>query len=319
MVAPNSGGSMSGKLGCSAVGPLDGSVQVAVHAADQRLQHGHRLGQPVAGRAVTGQPLDQGGQAGNRVGAGGRCGRVPGLAQGGDQRRQGGLLADVDRHHDPAVGQLHAVAAALVDGEVGADVGPLLHQPHQTDGRVGAGLLVALGHEQQVAAGLEALPRQRRHRHRPGHRLVLHVDRAAAPQVAVLIEVAVERRVLPVLGVGGDDVGVAEQGQRRPLAAARDPGDQVGPLGITGDQLAGDPVRLQVVPEHHGGRCLPPGRVRGVDADQVAEQAGGLVAQGGVGHRGQAYRLAAGQVAASARRCLRQVSPNSAPSTIGGR
>ena len=36
-----------------------------------------------------------------------------------------------------------------------------------------------------------------------------------------------EGRVLPVLGVGGDDVGVAEQRQGRPLAGARDPRDQV--------------------------------------------------------------------------------------------
>ena len=180
-----------------------------------------------------------------------------------------GLLADVDRDDDATVGQLQTLAAALVERVVGGDVGAGLDQPRHPD-LLGAVLLVGLGDEHQVAAGLEPRTGERGHGHGPARGLVLHVHRAAAPDVAVVVEVAVERRVLPVLGVGRDDVRVAEQRQGRPLAGAGDAGDQVGAVGIAGHQLAGDAVCLEVVLEQHRGGRLPPRRVRGVDPDQVA-------------------------------------------------
>jgi hypothetical protein len=79
--------------------------------------------------------------------------------------------------------------------------------------------------------------------------------------------------VLPVLGVGRNDVGVAEEGQARSFARAGDPGDEIGALGVARDELALDAIRLQVLLEHEGGRSFPAGRVRRIDSDQVAGKA----------------------------------------------
>ena len=62
--------------------------------------------------------------------------------------------------------------------------------------------------------GRKPLRASSRHRHRAGGHLVLHVDGAAAPEIAVVVDDALERRVGPVARVAGDDVGVADERQR---------------------------------------------------------------------------------------------------------
>ena len=74
-------------------------------------------------------------------------------------------------------------------------------------------LLVGDRDEPQVAAGAEALPRELGHRDRSGRHLVLHVDRAATEEVAVVVDHRLERRVGPVAGVGRHHVGVADEGE----------------------------------------------------------------------------------------------------------
>ena len=73
---------------------------------------------------------------------------MAGLADGGDPHRLGALLPHRHQRDDATVGQRETVTAALVDREVGADVGPRLEQPAHAD-VVGAVLLV--GDHQQPA------------------------------------------------------------------------------------------------------------------------------------------------------------------------
>jgi hypothetical protein len=136
----------------------------------------------------------------------------------------------------------------------------------------------------QIAVGLETLACEHRHRHRAGRRLVLHVHGATAPQIPVVVDVARERAVLPVLCVGRHHVGMPEQRQRRAGALARDAGDQVGAIGVAGDQLALQAVGLEVALQHQRGRRLVAGRVGAVDADEVAREADRLLVQSGIDH-----------------------------------
>ena len=77
---------------------------------------------------------------------------------------------------------------------------------------------------------LEARQDERRHH---GH--VLHVDGAAAPQIAV-VDLAGEGGMGPALRLGRHDVEVRRQEQRRLLAGASEPRDHVLALGRLADQ-----------------------------------------------------------------------------------
>ena len=99
-------------------------------------------------------------------------------------------------------------------------VGVLVAEEHAAE--LAAGLLVGDAGEDHVARELLAVLRvAREHRHdaraHRGH--VLHVDRAAAPHVAV-VDLAAERIVLPRCRVGLDDVEVRVEEQRRLRAVA---------------------------------------------------------------------------------------------------
>ena len=169
-------------------------------------------------------------------------------------------------------------AAPSLSCVVRADVRPLVHQPRHADA-LRAILLVGLRDEDDVTAGAEPAAGQGGHRHRPRRGLVLHVRRAAPPQEAVVVQVARERGVPPVLRSGRHDVGVPDQRHRRALARPRDAGDQVRPVGVAGDQLAGHAVRLEVALEQRRRRRLAAGRIRRVDPQQVAQELRRLVAQ----------------------------------------
>ena len=156
-----------------------------------------------------------------------RRGRVPRLADRDDPGGVGALLADAHRLHDPAVGQRQPLPAALVEREVGPDVGPRLEQPAHADvGR--AVLLVGDRDQPEVAPRAEARTGELGHRHGAGRDLVLHVDRAPAPQPAALVDDGGERRVGPVTRVGRDHVEVTDERQR---AVPRGPIRGCGPPG----------------------------------------------------------------------------------------
>src|SRR6202035_332296 len=118
------------------------------------------------------------------------------------------------------------------------------------------------------------------------HRVhILHIDRAATPQAAVG-ELAGEGIVLPVGGVGGDDVQVAvdEEGGSC-LVLARDAGYHGGALGVGFQEL-----RLEAGVGEEFGDVLGGGSlagagvvagIRGVDAEQVAADVDDLVLRGG--------------------------------------
>ncbi len=239
-------------------------------------------------RQAAPDPAQQLGQQRHRVAALGGHRGVRRLADRGDPRRVGALVADRDAHHGAAVGELQPQPVALVQREVRLDVGAVLEQPAHADvGR--AVLLVGDGEQPQVTTRPEARSGQPGHRDHAGRQLVLHVHGAAAVEVAV-VDDGVEGRVGPVPRVGRHHVQVPDEGQRGSTAGPRDARDQVGPVGVAGDQLAGDPGRFQVVPQHHCGCRLAAGRVCRVDPDQGLAQAQDLGPQltvdvmGGRGH-----------------------------------
>src|ERR671923_319694 len=169
------------------------------------------------------------------------------------------------------------VAAALVHAVLGANgLRMCLAEPLEAEAR--ADLLVGAGGEDQVAARLKALPRQRGERDRARNDLSLHVERAASPDlpVAQLAGPGVE---LPLGRVGENGVGVRQQHEPRPAPAARDPGDEVRPLRDLRQQLRLDAAVAQVLAKEFRGPCLVPGRVDRVDADQLLEELRRLLAQ----------------------------------------
>ena len=233
IVVPASAGSRCSSSGCSAPrgGEGDGEVVAGVvrvaeqhpeHRVDERVRHGRRQS-----AADPGQHLAE---VRDRVVADRRGAAVPGLADGGDASGVGALLADADADQAPAVGQLEQLAAALVDAQVRPDVGAGLEQPAHAD--VGhAVLLVGDGEEPQVAPRPPARPDELLDRDRTGRDLALHVQRAAPVEVAVVVEDALERRMGPVAGVDGHDVGVThEREARRTRLGPRHAGHQVRPV-----------------------------------------------------------------------------------------
>ena len=122
----------------------------------------------------------------------------------------------------------------------------------------------------------------------------LFMSSAPRPQTIAVAQLAGERRHRPLGRIGEHDVRVAEEEQRRPVAA-RDPRDEVRALGHLRDQLALDAVRLEVVAQELGRSGLVAGRVRRVDADQALEKVGDLVAQVCRGHRAAEHTGAHGR------------------------
>src|SRR6202043_4146249 len=114
--------------------------------------------------------------------------------------------------------ELEAVTTACVDGVVAANrVRVRLAEPGEAEAV--AHLLVGGGREDQIAGGLKALARERRDRDRARGDLAFHVERAATPDL-VVAHLAREGRNRPFSRVGKNDVRVAEEQQRRPVARA---------------------------------------------------------------------------------------------------
>ena len=186
----------------------------------------------------------------------------------------GGLLGGAEQVHDPAVAQDEAVAR-LVERVVGAHVRALRDDERQADAR-DAVLLVRLGDQHEIAAGPDAAPRDQREREHVADGVRLHVERAASPDVAVAHDTG-ERVDAPCAAVGVHDVGMPEQRQRRPLAAALDARHEVRALRVARDELARDALALEEPLQEDRGGGLVARRVRRVDADQVRKELRGLV------------------------------------------
>ena len=127
-----------------------------------------------------------------------------------------------------------------------------------------------------------------RARHDLGRGLGLHVERAAAPHVAV-VQLARPRVARPVLRRGEHGVDVGEVAEHRAVGLAAQPRDQVRALVLDAVELALEARLGQVVAQVLLAFPLLPRRVDGVEADQVAEDVGGLLLQV---HRRQLTRRA---------------------------
>jgi hypothetical protein len=103
-----------------------------------------------------------------------------------------------------------------------------------------------------------------------------------APQVAV-VDLARPRVVRPVLRVGEHGVDVREVAQHRPGLIAGQRGDEVRPLRLGAVELALQAGVGQVVAQPLLAGALVPGRVDGVELDELGQDLGGLLLQR-VGH-----------------------------------
>ena len=161
-------------------------------------------------------------------------------------------------------------------------------------------LLVDDDHDEQVAAGgAPALACERDRRDDLGGRLRLHVDRAAAPDLAV--DLLARPRVLPpVLGGGEDGVDVRQQAEDRALGAAAQAGDEVGSLLGPPEQRDLEPGVAQQAGQHLLGRTLGARWIDGSVADELAEQRDRLLLEAGHRRKGTFRAVAVPALALSA-------------------
>ena len=241
----------------------DRGVQVAGVAA-QLLDHPrHRT----ARRPVPRDPVDQRRQPRHRVGAELRRRRMPGLAERGHAHGQARLLAEAERDDDAAVGERDA--AALVEDVVDAQVGAGLDATPDPD-LLAAVLLVGLGDQDEVP-GAGGTPRA------PG---------SPAPPRSTRCGSSCRTRRGPTrsrcsMGDGGRCQSRASAGTTSvwPVSASDGPPPSEPRDRSSRGPGRGRPARTrsrgdEVVAQQLGRRRVA--RVRGVDAQQVAQQRHGL-------------------------------------------
>src|SRR5512132_380653 len=195
---------------------------------------------------------------------------VPGRPAGAGPQPGDALLGHLDRVEGPAA-QVQGGPADLAEGVPGPHlVGVVVDQPGAAEGA--AGLLVGHRGQLEVAGQRHPQPGQQPHHgHAHGHHL-LHVDRAPAPDDAV-VDLAGERRVAPAPGLGRDHVDVAVEQQRgRSPVAPGEAGDQVGPARGRRQHLRLHPGPTQGVGQELDAGGLVAGRVGGVEAHQGPQQ-----------------------------------------------
>ena len=139
---------------------------------------------------------------------------VAGLAAGGEPHPGQALLGGLHEVEAQVVADGDAEAADLADrlGAALEQVGVLVDQPAGAE--LAAGLLVGDVGQHDVARRLDAGAGPVADQRQDHGVHVLHVDRAAAPDVAVAL-LAGERVDAPLGRIGGDDVEVAVHEQRR--------------------------------------------------------------------------------------------------------
>ena len=207
------------------------------HRAEQHVEEACDLRDQLRLGRELAEPRDERRRLDERVVGDRRHRRVPAASVHAEDERRAHLLGGrAEVQHLAA--ELDAVAGAFVDREVGTHrVGVRFDEPLQPEAV--ADLLVGGRDEDQVARAPPALARERRERDRRRGDLTFHVERAAAPHLAVH-ELAAERLTLPLARVGENDVRVREQRKRRAVAAAADAGDEIRALGHARVELALD-------------------------------------------------------------------------------
>ncbi len=203
---------------------LEHLVRILRRRTDRGLEERGHLGLEPRLRLELAEALDQLRGLDERVVRDRRHRRVAAPPANAEHERRAHLLGR-RREVERLPGELDPIAGALVDRVLGANgVRMLPAEPREPE--VDADLLVGGRDEDHVALRLEALARERRHRDRARGHLALHVERAASPDLAVA-ELAGPRIELPLGRIREHRVRVREEREPRPVAAARDAGDEV--------------------------------------------------------------------------------------------
>ena len=197
---------------------------------------------------------------------------MPGDAARGQLDGARNLLERLHRRElDLAARARHA--AAFREAVLGVDFREVL-VGHELDADARRTLFAGLGQEDDVAIERHVLPLEHQHDHQAGDDVVLVVHGAAAVDVAAVARGA-EGRIRPLLRVDVDDVGVPHDEEGPLLAVALEAGDDVRTLGLEGQDLGRDALRLEHLLQIVGRRLLVAGRVGRVHAHErlkVAER-----------------------------------------------
>ena len=181
------------------------------------------------------------------------------------------LLRHLDRIEAPAADRLRR-AAELAERVAHAVEQLRRARPRGTSRRLAAVLLVAQHREDEVAARLQLAARRARNAS-TSIATPPFMSSAPRPQTHAVDELAAERRVRPLLAGRRDDVDVAVEQERRRLARAGHARDQVRPRRRPSRRCASRRLRRRAsrfMCATHA--LLVAGRVRRVEADQVAQQ-----------------------------------------------
>jgi hypothetical protein len=166
------------------------------------------------------------------------------------------------------------VPAHLAQDVLGAhEVGVPLAQEERPVAR--PRLFVGDAGEDHVAPQPGARPLQQHERHQRHRDHVLHVDRAAAPDVAALFDRR-ERIVLPALALGRHDVEVAVEQERPALALAAQPRHHAGAPRIALDDRVLDALGLEHARDVVGRGALVARGVGRVNSQERLEMTHGL-------------------------------------------
>src|SRR5437016_2102813 len=187
---------------------------------------------------------------------------------------------------DPSVG-IGPNRTAFGEEELGVlhHLRVVLHEPARAN--AAADLFVRRREEDYVAPERHAGALQREQAQELRDRLALHVQRAAAPEVAVLHGPA-ERVDFPVFGAREHDVPAVEQHEGPPTSVPLDTGVQVRFPGSGLEHLSVDPFTREYRLQPVRGLELVARRIRGVDRDVLRQQRCRLPADGtplGIGAR----------------------------------
>ena len=241
------------------------------------------------------------------------------------------LLSGFDQVQPLPVVHGVAEAAHLADRDIDTveEVGSVLDQPVRAESATGLLIGEERHHQRTAAAPTGADPVADDGEHHRVH--VLHVDCAAAPQhrhAAVVGDLAGERRVCPVVGVGRHDIEMAVQQQSRSVGVGAFPTrEDTGATRCRLDQLDRQADLAQEASDVLGSFALVRARVvavvAGVHPDQVATDVDDLTGRVRIGHLGGAHpthRAVSRSVreldhghAAEAGRACRSVSAGSSP------
>ena len=205
----------------------------------------------------------------------GRTGSVAACALGRELEPERSLFRDRDLV-ELRLARLGPDLAALVEQKsgVGNHVGLMLDQPSRAV--AAAVLFIGGGQKEHVAVEQDSRPLDRQHRHQLDYPGALVVERAAPPDFAVLHQ-SREGRHLPLLGVGGHHVHVAQEHDRFVVLAdsMQTRGDHRA-VRLRDPDGGRDSLGEELLAQHLRRRQLVAGRIGGVDLDVPAEQVGGL-------------------------------------------